>query len=413
MDRHPNRPAEIPPDIAEAWDRALPRLGPFARRLRWFSTVGSTNDIALGLADDGAAEGTTIAADTQTAGRGRRGREWFSPPGAGLYVSVVLRPEVRRLPMPAEPATPRITLAAGVALAEGVRASTGLPAELKWPNDLVSTRRKLAGILAETSGDAGDGSAVVVGIGINVRHTPFPSALAATATSIETELGRPVDRALVLVETLAALAARYEDLRTGRFDAILTAWRGYAPSLAGAAVEWDGPHGVVRGHAVDVGPDGALLVSSDGALRKADRGRGQMDAVTQTGNGGAGDGLLLAIDVGNTNVVLGVFEGDELKVSWRLATTPERTADELGVWVTQFFAHRHVDTGRVAHVVMASVVPPLTRTVCVMTARYFGLSAARRGWRYRDRHAHPLREPGRGGRRPHRQRCRRVRAVRP
>jgi len=268
MDRHPNRPAEIPPEIAEAWERALPRLGPFARRLRWFSTVGSTNDIALGLADDGAAEGTTIAADTQTAGRGRRGREWFSAPGAGLYVSVVLRPEVRRLPMPAEPATPRITLAAGVALAEGVRASTGLPAELKWPNDLVSTRRKLAGILAETSGDAGDGSAVVVGIGINVRHTPFPSALAATATSLETELGRPVDRALVLVETLAALAARYEDLRTGRFDAILTAWRGYAPSLAGAAVEWDGPHGVVRGHAVDVGPDGALLVSSGGALRR-------------------------------------------------------------------------------------------------------------------------------------------------
>ena len=99
-----------------------------------------------------------------------------------------------------------------------------------------------------------------------------------------------------------------------------------------------------------------------------------MDAVTQAGNGGAGDGLLLAIDVGNTNVVLGVFEGDELKVSWRLATTPERTADELGVWVTQFFAHRHVDTGRVAHVVMASVVPPLTRTVREMAARYFGLT---------------------------------------
>lgn len=86
------------------------------------------------------------------------------------------------------------------------------------------------------------------------------------------------------------------------------------------------------------------------------------------------DNLLLAIDVGNTNIVLGVFAGDELKVSWRLATTRERTADELGVWVAQLFAHRGIEMSHVRGVVMASVVPPLTRTTATMVAQYFSLT---------------------------------------
>jgi BirA family biotin operon repressor/biotin-[acetyl-CoA-carboxylase] ligase len=263
------RAQSVPRDLQEAWDRAAARLGPFAGQLHCFSTVTSTNDLALRLADAGAKEGTTLLAETQTAGRGRRGREWFSPPGSGIYVSVILRPFHADGPLPAATGlTALITLAAGVGLAEGVRASTALPVELKWPNDLVFERRKLGGILTELATTGAEGPVVVLGIGINVRATSYPPELAATATSIETELGRPIDRALVLVETLGALAARYEDLRAGRVDAILTAWRALARSLPGAAIEWDGPAGIVRGYALDIDSDGALLARTDDGVAR-------------------------------------------------------------------------------------------------------------------------------------------------
>ena len=161
-----------------------------------------------------------FVADAQTSGRGRRGRTWFSPPGAGLYVSTILRPGRSR---ERERATSLTTMAAGVALVEGVRHATGLTPSLKWPNDLYVARRKLAGILAEGIGDS-----VVLGYGINISTASFPPDLGDRATSLETELGRVVDRPRVFAETLAALASRYGDLLAGRFDAILDAWRARA-----------------------------------------------------------------------------------------------------------------------------------------------------------------------------------------
>ena len=254
-------PSGVPPEIQDAWDRAGTRLGLFAHGLRCFSTVTSTNDLAMRLADIGVDEGTVILADAQTAGRGRRGREWFSPIGSGIYVSVVLRPSGDSAQVSHWIAS-RVTVTAGVALAEGVRASTGLPVELKWPNDLVVGRRKLGGILTEMSTTGAHRLAVVVGFGINVRLTSYPQTLTSVATSLEAELGRPIDRAPVLVESLAALAARYEELRGNRFDAILSAWRALAPSLRGAPIEWESPQGIVRGQAIDLDSDGALLAQT-------------------------------------------------------------------------------------------------------------------------------------------------------
>ena len=101
-----------------------------------------------------------IIADTQTAGRGRQGRSWCSPPGAGLYVSVVMRPPLRAVPL--------LTVGAGVAIAEGIRAATGLTPALKWPNDVYVGARKLAGILAEAGSIPGGAQHVVLGFGINV-----------------------------------------------------------------------------------------------------------------------------------------------------------------------------------------------------------------------------------------------------
>ena len=269
---------EPPRELADALERARPRLGRLASTLLFFETIGSTNDEAAarsakafalhpsGGQDAGRRakasaerdEGLVVVADEQTSGRGRRGHTWFSPPGSGLYVSVVLAPARARVD--AERATTLLTLMAGVALAEGIAVATGLQVDLKWPNDLQVTRRKLGGILAEASGAGGAAESVVLGYGINVAATAFPPELRDRATSLESELGRTVDRDHLLVETLASLARRYEDLLDGRFDAILDAWRGLAPAASGARVTWTTPTGEQAGITNGIDDRGALLV---------------------------------------------------------------------------------------------------------------------------------------------------------
>jgi len=256
---------EVPDDVRRALARVRERCGAISRRIHWLTTTGSTNDVAAHLAELGAEEGTTVVAESQTAGRGRHGRTWFSPPGAGLYVSVVLRPAgelARRNP------AALLTLASGVAVAEAVRTVTGLPAEIKWPNDVVINRRKLAGILAEGASQGGTLQHVVLGLGVNLQATAYPAEIALRVTSIEAETSRPSDRALMLAEILAAVSERYADLRAGRFDAILSAWRRLAWALGAAFVEWDSPDGVIRGRAEDIDEHGALLVRVGGRIER-------------------------------------------------------------------------------------------------------------------------------------------------
>jgi BirA family biotin operon repressor/biotin-[acetyl-CoA-carboxylase] ligase len=256
---------DIPPDVARAMARIAERAGHMGRRIHWMESTASTNDVATRLAEAGAEEGTTVVAEAQTAGRGRHGRTWFSPPGAGLYASMIMRPS-RMSPDDANPVA-LLTLAAGVAIAEAVRVVTGLPAQIKWPNDVLVSRRKLAGILAEAAVQAGTLQFVVVGFGVNLREASYPPEIASRVTSIEAETTRPSDRALILAEIVAAMSERYADLRAGRFDAILSAWRQLA-CLSGARVEWDSPAGVVRGRAEDIDRHGALLVRVDGRVER-------------------------------------------------------------------------------------------------------------------------------------------------
>jgi len=254
-------PAPLPEALATALASARPRLGRLGSPIIYFPVTGSTNDVAATLAIHDANEGAVVIADTQTAGRGRRGREWFSPPGSGLYVSVVLRPG--RSPCGGgDRATRLLTLAAGVALVEAVRTATGLAVDVKWPNDLYIGRRKLAGILAEAAGGELEDT-VVLGYGINVGAAAYPPELRDSATSLESELGRHVDRALLLVESLVGLAQRYDDLLEGRFDAILDAWRARAPGSKGARVAWSGgaaASGAASGVTAGIDDGGALLV---------------------------------------------------------------------------------------------------------------------------------------------------------
>ena len=246
----------VPEDIAAALARSAGRRGRFGNPVYFFAETGSTNDVAAVLAEHGAPEGAAVVAARQTAGRGRFGRPWFSPEGAGLYVSIVCRtPE----------AAPLLTLAGGVAVAQGIRAATGLPVFIKWPNDVVTgqsarARRKLAGVLAEASSGAEGLQYVILGFGINLRPAAYPAEIADRATSVETELGRTADAGAVLAETLGAFRALFDSLAAGDRIAVLARWRELAPSAHGATVAWTTPAGELRGTSAGIDDDGALLV---------------------------------------------------------------------------------------------------------------------------------------------------------
>lgn len=260
----------VPRDVAEAIEERAGRLRGFAARLLYFETVGSTNDVAERWAAEGADHGSVVVAEAQEQGRGRMGRDWFSPPGAGLYVSAVLRPEAlvdaghAAAPMESTSvaAASSLTLTAGVALAEALRFSTGLRVDVKWPNDLVLDRRKLCGILTEASVSSGRLQHVVVGYGINLRPASYPPELAGRATSLEAELGRPVETGHVLAESLACLAERLRELPSGGFPRILERWTELSPSSRGAAVEVLDGGAWVPAWTQGVDADGALLVQT-------------------------------------------------------------------------------------------------------------------------------------------------------
>lgn len=234
---------------------------PFSPILR-FDEVTSTNDIAAEHGARGAAEGLVVIAESQTAGRGRFARTWHSPPGSGLYVSIVLRPptEVARV----------LTLAGGVAICESVRESTGLAAVIKWPNDLLAPegRRKLAGILVEGSATGRRVEYVVFGFGLNIRASAYPPELRGRASSLEEELGRAVDAEAVLEFCLATLAARYDDLRNGRQAAVLARWSELSPDSRGARIEWTREGAIVRGVSAGIDEDGALLARTEQGIER-------------------------------------------------------------------------------------------------------------------------------------------------
>ena len=257
---------DLPAELAAALGRTTAARGVFGQRIQYSPETASTNDLAIRAADAGEPEGTIFLAGAQTAGRGRLGRTWFSPPGAGLYVSVILRR--REL-------VPWITLAGGVAVAEGIREATGLPVQIKWPNDIVAVgglgfraRRKLAGILAEASSGSAGVQYVVLGFGINLRQAAFPPELADRVTSIETELGRSVDAGAVLARSLVALNAVTASVESRGGADIVARWLALAPSVRGVAVEWDGPDGVRHGTTAGLADDGALLVRTEHGIER-------------------------------------------------------------------------------------------------------------------------------------------------
>jgi BirA family transcriptional regulator, biotin operon repressor / biotin---[acetyl-CoA-carboxylase] ligase len=226
-------------------------------------TVDSTQSVAFALAERGAADRTVVVADQQLAGRGRRGRIWSAPTGTSLLASIIVRP---RLP---QALLSTLSLTTAVAAAEALRRVAHVDARLKWPNDVLVSGRKIAGILLESRTGGvpapGGGPAIVtiIGVGINLGQREFPVDLADSATSVALETGRAPGREAVLTALLEEFDAWRARLESEGFGPIREGWRRLSDTL-GRRVTVDG----VTGTATDLDVDGALLVDVGGSVKR-------------------------------------------------------------------------------------------------------------------------------------------------
>jgi BirA family transcriptional regulator, biotin operon repressor / biotin---[acetyl-CoA-carboxylase] ligase len=248
------RLAEVPDRLTPLELRPLLNTHDLGRELHWYEEIGSTNDVAKDLAEAGAEDGEVVVAEAQTAGRGRRGREWVSPPRKNLYFSVVLRPD---LP-PAR--APELTMVASIAICDALR-QAGVEAGIKWPNDVLASGKKIAGILTELAAEPDRVHWVVIGVGVNVnaRTEDFPPALRDQATSILVERGEPAPRALFAAACLTTLETWLDRHAEEGFEAIRQAWRGRNVTL-GREVVVRTDEREIAGTAEDIDEHGALLV---------------------------------------------------------------------------------------------------------------------------------------------------------
>ncbi|QRN82318.1 biotin--[acetyl-CoA-carboxylase] ligase [Chloroflexota bacterium] len=224
---------------------------------RYLSETGSTNDLALAWAGEGAADGSLVLADRQTAGRGRAGRHWMTKSGAAIAMSLVLRPAEAELAY-----IPRFTALATLGLVSAL-ASKGLNAEIKWPNDVLLAGRKVAGVLVEAFWQGENLEALVVGMGVNVSRGALPPAEECRypATTIEDERGESVDRWEILAGILHSIFTYRTNLTT---DAFMAAWNEKL-AFKGEQIAFRLANGQAK-HAkvLKVQPDGRLALQVEG-----------------------------------------------------------------------------------------------------------------------------------------------------
>ena len=227
----------------------------FGRTLHIYEQLESTNTTALALAEQGLPEGTVVIALSQTKGRGRKGRAWISPPDQNLYLSIILRPQ--------EPAN-RFglwTLAAAIAVAHAIHQFTSLPARLKWPNDVMINKRKVAGLLLESAIHGERFKYVVMGIGVNVnlRREDLPEGVRNSATSMAEELGRETDRVGFLQSLLKNLEDQYNVFQTGPRKKILETYCSLSETI-GETVTIKGTDREWTGKAIGITTGGELIL---------------------------------------------------------------------------------------------------------------------------------------------------------
>src|SRR4030042_2973012 len=247
-------PSEIKPILKTRW---------IGKTIHHFYALDSTNSKAYQLALHGAEEGEVVVAESQEKGRGRLGRQWFSPPFLNLYLSVILRPKI-----PPHQAS-LITLMAAVATAEAIQKVSGLSPLIKWPNDILLRDRKVAGLLNEIHSEMDRIHFVILGIGanLNMDEKMFPQEIRAAATSLKIEMGRPVSRKVFLQFLLLELERWYAIFLREGSAVILKAWRDRA-HIKGRQVKATSFGEAIVGTAIDVDSDGALILETEEGKRK-------------------------------------------------------------------------------------------------------------------------------------------------
>jgi BirA family biotin operon repressor/biotin-[acetyl-CoA-carboxylase] ligase len=231
--------------------------GTIGWRIHYFEELTSTQDRASQLAEQGAAQGTVVIAETQSAGHGRLGRQWYSPPGLNLYLTIVLRPKS------ASSAVGGLNLMAGVAAAEAIETVAPGIVTLKWPNDVWLRRKKTGGNLAKAISDGSQIACVLLGIGLNLnlRSGDIPDDLSRIATSVRIETGLECDRIAVAAALFSRLDTRYTEMQKHGFASIRPLWERYS-ALAGREVTVSDHGQPLSGVVKGIDDEGALLLET-------------------------------------------------------------------------------------------------------------------------------------------------------
>lgn len=227
------------------------------KEVLYFAETDSTNTEAKKAAENGAPHGTLAVAEHQTGGKGRRGRTWDSPGGTGIFMSLILRPDM------APPHASMLTLVAALAAAKGIEACAQVESLIKWPNDIVINGRKICGILTEMSADPDCINYVVVGIGINVNMEQFPEEICQVAASIYTESGRKLKRSVLISAVMEAFEEYYSAfMETADMSSLLEEYNGKLANC-GRTVRVLDPAGEYSGTAQGINSQGELLVEME------------------------------------------------------------------------------------------------------------------------------------------------------
>jgi BirA family biotin operon repressor/biotin-[acetyl-CoA-carboxylase] ligase len=228
------------------------------RKIYYFDALSSTMDVAMQLGIKGVAEGALVLAESQTKGKGRLGRSWFSPKYKGIYLSLLLKPKS----LPCSSAS-ILTLLTAVSICEAIKEITGLDARIKWPNDILIGHKKLGGILTELSAEMDEVNFVIIGIGLNVNNDK--KTLVSAATSLKEQKKENISRTDLLQEILRRIETNYLLFQERGAQAIIEKWREYGITL-GKRVKVYCHKEHIEGQAIDIDADGGLLVRKDSGL---------------------------------------------------------------------------------------------------------------------------------------------------
>jgi BirA family biotin operon repressor/biotin-[acetyl-CoA-carboxylase] ligase len=229
------------------------------KKVYYFESLASTMNEAMELGIKGAPEGSLVLAESQTRGRGRLGRRWFSPRYKGIYSSLILRPKI-----PPQQASV-LTLLSAVSICEAIKEVTGIDAQIKWPNDILVASKKLGGILTEINAEMDEVNFVIIGIGLNVNNEK--KDLINTATSLKEYKKEKINRLQLLQELLRRIEENYTLFQAKSAQPIIEKWLCYNVTL-GKRVKVHSHKECIEGEAVDIDTDGGLLIREDSGLTK-------------------------------------------------------------------------------------------------------------------------------------------------